>query len=262
MKITGIIAEYNPFHNGHKFQIENSGADATVVVTKNGEKILDQAVVNGANVVTAPVNAKEMGDEINFSIMVDGALFDEHSYTTSVKSYADKMLASADYADWHDLIRAMLNYGAAAQKVLNYKTDALVADVSALDYDLSSIGAISVSGNTSNLAGLFATLSLESDTSLNLYFKTVDGAAITATVNGKAVDVVATADGFYLVTAANIAAHELASEIAIVVNGDLSIAISATQWAKLVVDGDESADMKTLAKALAAYADAAQKKNN
>ncbi|MBR4030074.1 MAG: nucleotidyltransferase [Clostridia bacterium] len=32
MKITGIIAEYNPFHNGHKYQIENSGADATVVV--------------------------------------------------------------------------------------------------------------------------------------------------------------------------------------------------------------------------------------
>lgn len=32
MKITGIIAEYNPFHNGHKYQIENSGADATVAV--------------------------------------------------------------------------------------------------------------------------------------------------------------------------------------------------------------------------------------
>ncbi len=36
MKVNGIIAEYNPFHNGHKFHIETSkaatGADYTVVV--------------------------------------------------------------------------------------------------------------------------------------------------------------------------------------------------------------------------------------
>lgn len=32
MKITGIIAEYNPFHNGHKYQIRCTDADATVVV--------------------------------------------------------------------------------------------------------------------------------------------------------------------------------------------------------------------------------------
>ncbi|MCL2837523.1 MAG: nucleotidyltransferase [Oscillospiraceae bacterium] len=36
MKIVGIIAEYNPFHNGHKFHIEEAkrltGADAAVVV--------------------------------------------------------------------------------------------------------------------------------------------------------------------------------------------------------------------------------------
>lgn len=36
MKINGIIAEYNPFHNGHKYQLEESkrrtGADYTIVV--------------------------------------------------------------------------------------------------------------------------------------------------------------------------------------------------------------------------------------
>jgi len=36
MKITGIIAEYNPFHNGHKFHIQEakrlSNADATIIV--------------------------------------------------------------------------------------------------------------------------------------------------------------------------------------------------------------------------------------
>ena len=36
MRITGLIAEYNPFHNGHKYHIEQAkmitGADAVVVV--------------------------------------------------------------------------------------------------------------------------------------------------------------------------------------------------------------------------------------
>ena len=36
MNINGIIAEYNPFHNGHKYQLENAkeatAADYTVVV--------------------------------------------------------------------------------------------------------------------------------------------------------------------------------------------------------------------------------------
>ena len=39
-KITGIISEYNPFHEGHRYQIrkagEITGADAVVVVM-NGE---------------------------------------------------------------------------------------------------------------------------------------------------------------------------------------------------------------------------------
>ena len=36
MKITGVIAEYNPFHNGHKYHIEQarmlSGADYVIAI--------------------------------------------------------------------------------------------------------------------------------------------------------------------------------------------------------------------------------------
>ena len=242
------------------FTAANFPDDATVVVTKNGEVIANQAVVNGENVVTAPVNAKEMGDEVNFSVMVDGEVFDEQSYTTSVKAYADVILANADYADWHALIQAMLNYGAAAQKALNYKTDALVADISAIDFDLSDVGNISVTGNTSNLAGLLASVTMESDTALNLYFKTIDGVAPTATVNGEAVEVITTDDGFFRISVAGLAADELSDDMAIVLNGETAISISAVKWAKIVVNGNETDEMKTLAKALAAYADAAKKK--
>lgn len=43
MKVNGIIAEYNPFHNGHKYQLEESarltGADYTVVVISGNFEI-------------------------------------------------------------------------------------------------------------------------------------------------------------------------------------------------------------------------------
>ena len=67
MKVTGIIAEYNPFHRGHAYHIEQAkkltGADAVVVVmsgdfTQRGTPaIMDKyararmALMNGADVV-------------------------------------------------------------------------------------------------------------------------------------------------------------------------------------------------------------------
>ena len=242
------------------FKAENLPSTAKVVVTKNGETIANVNVAEGENIVTAPVAAKEMGDSVNFSIMVGGEVFDEQSYTTSVKDYANAILADSAYAEWHDLIGAMLNYGAAAQQVLNYKTDALVADITALDYDMTQVGAATVTGDTSKLAGLFATLTLESDTALNLYAKAKDDAAITATVNGAAAALTLTDDGFYRLTIADLAADELSDEFVIVLNGETTITISATAWAKTVVNGNETAEMKTLAKALTAYAAAADAK--
>ncbi|MBR7097955.1 MAG: hypothetical protein IKC59_00940 [Clostridia bacterium] len=239
----------------------------TVVVTnENGDIVATKTIAdlynaaNGYYAITIPVNAKEMNDVYTVSVK-DG----ENVLKTvevSVKEYANALLNNSAYADWHELIRAMLGFGAAAQQVLDYKTDALVADISGVNYDFSNIGSLSVSSNTDKLAGLFATLTLESDTALNLYFKTKDDEALTFTVNGNDVAATTTEDGFIRLTIADLAADQLADEFAIVVNGgEIEITISATQWAKLVVNGDETDEMKTLAKALAAYADAAQKKN-
>ena len=94
---------------------------------------------------------------------------------------------------------------------------------------------------------------------MDVYSKTKDGSALTFTVNGNDVAATTTEDGFIRLTIADLAADQLADEFAIVVNGgEIEITISATQWAKLVVDGDETDEMKTLAKALAAYAEAAK----
>ena len=41
MKITGIIAEYNPFHNGHAYQMEQmrrrNGKDSFIIVAMSGD---------------------------------------------------------------------------------------------------------------------------------------------------------------------------------------------------------------------------------
>ena len=67
MKITGVIAEYNPFHNGHKYHIEQarmlSGADYVIAIisgdfTQRGTPaVIDKytrtrmALLNGADLV-------------------------------------------------------------------------------------------------------------------------------------------------------------------------------------------------------------------
>lgn len=230
-------------------------AGATVVATMNGKVVAEQAVVSGANVVTAPVNAKEMNDDVNFAIMLDGEVYDNHSYTVSVAEYAAELKKNAE---WTALMDAMLNYGAAAQKLLNYKADGVV--VADSSFDMSAIQDITFNGNKALLDGLYMNLSLESDTVMNLYFKPAEGVTLNVTVNGEAVELVDNGDGYYVATIKGIAADELADGALIVVNGDLSFTCSALNWAK-IASADANADVANVAKALAVYANEAASKN-
>ena len=229
--------------------------NATVVATLNGKVVAEQAVVNGANVVTAPVNAKEMNDDVNFAIMVDGEVYDNHSYTVSVAEYAAELKKNAE---WTALMDAMLNYGAAAQKLLNYKADGVV--VADSSFDMSAIQDVTFNGNKALLDGLYMNLSLESDTVMNLYFKPAEGVTLNVTVNGEAVELVDNGDGYYVATIKGIAADELADGALIVVNGDLSFTCGALNWAK-IASADANADVANVAKALAVYANEAASKN-
>ena len=233
-------------------------AGAVVVATKNGEVISSKEIVEGVNLVTVPVNAKEMTDDVNFSIKVDGAVYENHSYTVSVAEYAEQLLEDED---WGELMEAMLNYGAAAQVALNYKTNDLAVETfTGVNYDFSEYEAITFTGNTDILDGLYMNLVLESDTAFNIYFKPATGVALAVTVNGEAAELTDNGDGYYVLTIGNIAADELLNDFAIVVNGELSFAVNALDWAKIASEGTD-ANLATLANAMAAYADAAARKN-
>ena len=86
-----------------------------------------------------------------------------------------------------------------------------------------------------------------------------DGVELSVTVNGEAATLTDNGDGYYVLAIEDIAADKLSSDFAIVVNGELTFAVSALDWAK-IASGDADADVANVAKALAAYGDAASKK--
>ena len=53
MKILGIISEYNPFHNGHKYHIDKSkeltGAEAVVAVMSGADLVIENPFVYACN---------------------------------------------------------------------------------------------------------------------------------------------------------------------------------------------------------------------
>lgn len=238
-----------------------------LVVTKNGEEILNESFVNlwdseeRACVYSVPVAAKEMNDTVTFTIYIDDVVYGGHTYTTSVKKYAKAMLENNDYAEWHELLAAMLNYGAAAQMALGYKTNDLAADISGgITFDFSGYEAIIYDGDTDILDGLYMNLVLESDTAFNIYFKPATGVELTVTVNGDAAELTDNGDGYYVASIEGIAAHKLAEDVLVVVNGSLTFKVNALDWAK-IASADADPDVATLAKALAVYANEATSKN-
>ena len=248
LSLEGVIGlnvkvDANYFTTGNETVVVTNEADETVASVKIAEAVVRNA--NGYNViVSVPVNAKEMGDI--FTVSVKNG--DEVLKTTeiSVKEYAELLLDNEDYAEWHDLIAAMLNYGAAAQKVLNYKTNVLVADIENLNTDMSELETIQVVGDSSVLTAFYTTLTIEADTALNLYFKATE--ALSAVVEGETVPMTETEDGYLRLTISDISAEQLSKDFVISMNDRaFTVTISACRWAKNVVESNQTEDMKSLA---------------
>ena len=147
MKTIGIIAEYNPFHNGHKYQIdyikENLGADNIIIVMSGDfvqrgtpawtDKYLRTQMVLecGADVVfelpvslsTSSAEAFAMGavSLLDGLGVVDGLCFGSECGDISLlKNVADYLVnppASYD-TDIERLVKAGNSYPAARQKIL------------------------------------------------------------------------------------------------------------------------------------------------
>ncbi|MBQ2445102.1 MAG: hypothetical protein II272_01545 [Oscillospiraceae bacterium] len=139
-------------------------------------------------VFTCAVSAKEMADTVLCQFFYEGGQTEVYSY--SVKTYADRILASSSSAKLRDLIYAMLNYGAASQIHFEYHTDRLAnAGLTVPDYTQVTIDGFPVNTKQGTSLATYAgaSLLLTSETTLRIFF-TVDSSVaekFTVTYKGK-----------------------------------------------------------------------------
>lgn len=137
---------------------------------------------------SCPVSAAQMSDTIETRIVIDNNTKEEYSY--SVKEYASNLLSkSNEYpAETVKLVKALLNYGAAAQTFFNYNTDkpanGILSDadkaVDAADFDAykAVIKADSANGQNNGLSYYGSSLICKSEMTVRHYFILDNGSDI------------------------------------------------------------------------------------
>ena len=162
------------------------------------------------------VAAKEMASQIKAQMFDNDLAGTEYTY--SVKEYAAYLLEHADertdLAAAVPLVKAMLNYGAYAQIYFDRNTDALANSVlPEADKELGDVNITAPDKEFNLPEGVSfegATLSLKSETTLSLYFKS--SSTLTFSVNGKTVET-ASSGGYQIARIRGIAAKELKNRV-------------------------------------------------
>ena len=203
---------------------------------------------------TVELTAKQIADNITAQVMNENGTVGA-ALNYSLKQYCTNKLADESMGD---LAKALLNYGAAAQLLFNHNTENLANDVLdeadriVPDVDASAY-ALKLTGSEDGISAKSATLMLESEVAVRVYFKLSDGADIadyTFTINGEAAEIQHNEKGYYLETAP-IAAKDLDEMFEFSVGG-LTVTYGALSYvnSKLSSTDENTAHM---ARALYAY---------
>jgi len=242
-----------------RFTVGNRFVDVpmkdAVVSTEDGETLYR---------FTCHLVAKQMADTVVAQVMIgDEAVGEAKAY--SVVKYVNACL---DYysndAELIAMLKAMLNYGASMQVLLNYNTDNLAnaslspEDQVLADVDVSAYAPV-ISGSEEGIILTGASLLAESDTAIRMYFA-LDGSkpidAYTFTIDGVEVTPVEK-DGEYYIQLSGIPADELGVVHTFAVGG-LSVEYSAFSYANRVLEYLDDEPSVNMAKALYAYGVAAK----
>lgn len=226
--------------------------------TKTVECFVKNATKNGDfYVFTCEVPAKEMASNITCKVVSGNSV--SSTFTYSVKQYADIILANPDkYEKEIPLVKAMLNYGAYTQKYFGYNTANLANanlsddDKALTDVDLSKYD-YTVTGNQEGVRLYGATLSLKSETAINLYFKIsdeIDVEALDITVNGKPVQIENIGE-YSIINIPNIPAQNLGDMYEVKI-GNLTVNCSVFSYGNTAMSTDKEI-LKNTIKALYAY---------
>jgi hypothetical protein len=182
------------------------------------------------------------------------------SKTMDVATYCNWIIANYKGNELANLMKGMLNYGAAAQKLFNYNTDKLAnAALSDEDKFLPEVDASAYAhvnaGSEDGIKVTSMTLLLDSETTARVYFqltgdKTID--EFTFVVNGKEVEPTYK-DGKYYVEIRNIGAHKL-DQMHTVTCGGITVKYAALSYVNQVMNFAQATPATVeMAKALFAY---------
>ena len=204
------------------------------------------------------VAAKEMTSEIKAQ-MIDGEN-EGVIYTYSVKEYADYLLTHAhereDLAAAAPLVKKMLNYGAYAQIYFDKNPGTLAnSDLAAADKVFSDpeidIAAPDESKLPEGVTFEGATLSLKSETTLSLYFKSSD--PLEFSCDGYTVEK-ATSGGYQIARIRGIKAKHIGDVLTLKIGEEETISYSPLNYCKNVLDDDSTDEkLQNVVKALYAY---------
>ena len=226
---------------------------------------------------SCPVNAAQMSDTIETRIVIDNKTEEEYSY--SVKEYATELLSkSNEYPEETiKLVKALLNYGTAAQNFFKYNTDkpanAGLSDtdkaVAAADFEeyKAVIKTDSANSQSNGLTYYGSSLICKSEMTVRHYFMVNEGCDINnykfSYVNADGNEVSLTpkkaSDGVYCVDINGIMARNLNSNYACKVTGKNKACIFELDYGpfsysqKVINSGNSSEELKNLVNALYWY---------
>ncbi|MBQ8910840.1 MAG: endonuclease [Oscillospiraceae bacterium] len=207
----------------------------------------------GACAPSVKVAAAQMADEITIEF-TDGVETVTKTYT--VKQYADELLADEKMSQYHQLVKEMLNYGAAAQTYFEYNTENLVnADITGVgtaEVPETADSELKVAGKAENVAFYGATLLFRNQIAVRYYFTVSDNIAEHSfTVNGIAYEPVEK-DGYYYIEIGGILPQDLDDSITVLVDDTLSVSYSPMNYI-VRMSQKGSGDLKALLKAMYNY---------
>lgn len=226
---------------------------------------------------SCPVNAAQMSDTIETRIVIDNKTEEEYSY--SVKEYATELLSkSNEYPEETiKLVKALLNYGTAAQNFFKYNTDKPAnaglsdTDKAVANADFAAYKAViktdSANSQSNGLTYYGSSLICKSEMTVRHYFMLNEGCDINnykfSYVNAYGNEVSLTpkkaSDGVYCVDINGIMARNLNSNYACKVTGKNKSCIFELDYGpfsysqKVINSGNSSTELKNLVNALFWY---------
>ena len=184
--------------------------------------------------------------------------------STDLVTYGNWVIENSNKTEIVNLVKAMLNYGAAAQVMFNYRTDDLAnAGLSEADRVLGDVDASAFAhskiGEEEGIEIESVSLLLDSETVLRVYYqltgdKTID--EYTFYVDGKVVTPVQK-DQRYYVEIRNISAHRL-DDVHTFTVGGLTLKYSPLSYVNTVLSTSQDEALINVAKALYFYSAAAE----